>query len=80
MDVEKLQAKVLELEDQVKVLKATNETLTKDNTGLQDRNKSLVEHNAMLFARVGNPVKKEKNDKDDDIEVMSIDDVADLFK
>lgn len=59
MNEEEMRARIVELEEENKQLKATNENLENDVKAKGERITSLQEHNQKLFMKVTSPIPSE---------------------
>lgn len=65
MNLEQAQAKILELEDELKSIKEEVDTHKQNNEILTQRNQELQEHNQKLFLRVTQSTKTESEEKEE---------------
>lgn len=65
MNLEQAQAKILELEDELKTIKEVADAHKQNNDLLTQRNQELQEHNQKLFLRVTQSTKTESEEKEE---------------
>lgn len=71
MNLEQAQAKILELQDELKTIKEVADTHKQNNEILTQRNQELQEHNQKLFLRVTQSTQTESEGKEEELTIDS---------
>lgn len=71
MNLEQAQAKILELEDELKTIKEVADTHKQNNDLLTQRNQELQEHNQKLFLRVTQSTQTESPTQEEELTIDS---------